>query len=141
MSPSSTRRAVLGTVAASSLAAFTGCAGLTNRRELAREVEVFNHTDTAHTISVRVTAEDGDTLYRRTFDLDAEMGEEDTEPFGGAPHRITVTIDDRDPVRQPWPTPDCEERGVRSAGGVAIKLLEDRGLFFVPTCNTVYVES
>ena len=133
------RRQVLAGLGIPLVAGLTGCSAPLGASELAHYVEAVNRTRMAHTLEVRVLSASGAIQYEERFDLPGGTMAEATEPFTGNPERLRMVLDGGDPVERAWPPNRCDERGVRSAGGVQV-LVTDEGLQTTLECDTVYAD-
>ncbi len=107
--------------------------------KLAHYIEVFNISNETHNIYIRVKNDAGEILFHSLFRLKPEHGEEDTKPFLDTPTTIQVTIDANPPQIYEWPKMDCEDRGIRSAGGLRITVGRNNKVYRDGQCDTVTV--
>lgn len=132
------RRRFASLVAAGCVSAGSGCTtNLLGSHKLAHEVEVFNYARKAHNLYVNVEDDAEKTLFQEMYRLNVGKGDETSEPFDGAPSKVRITLDGKSPKTYEWPQPNCEERGVRSAGGIKVIIIRDNTIRIDATCNTV----
>lgn len=133
------RRAFLRLLPAAATLSVAGCVDGDDDRRLGHYVDVLNYTDEPLTLSVSVRDGDGETLFEQTYDIEGEHGDETNRPFAGDPATVVVTPADGERRRLDWPTPNCEERNVASAGGVNVYATRD-GIEVRGECDTVYLD-
>ena len=93
------RRDYLGGLAAGWVGGLTGCTSLGEARN---QVEMDNNTGDDVEALVEVTDDAGETLFRRSFAIDAGDQDEGAEWFEGEPARISVTVGEAEPLVGDW---------------------------------------
>ncbi|MFC7132771.1 MULTISPECIES: hypothetical protein [Salinibaculum] len=126
-----------------------GCTALSDSEPLS-QVELDNNTDEDIETLVEVTDEADETIFRQSFMIEAGDQEEDTEWFDGEPARISVVVDDAEPLTAEWPSQITEVRagerperlgeslcvqGGDSVTGVFVRISSTELVRLEPTCG------
>lgn len=93
------RRDYLGGLAAGCVSGLAGCTSLGDSRS---QVEMDNNTGEDIEALVEVTDDAGETLFRRSFVIDAGNQDEGAEWFEGEPAQISVTVGEAKPLVGEW---------------------------------------
>ena len=135
-----------------SLIWISGVAGCTtwSDSEPLNQVELDNDTGEDIETLVDVTNEADETIFRQSFMIGAGDQEEDTEWFDGEPARISLVVDDAEPLTVEWPSQITEVRvgekperlgeslcvrGGDSVTGVFVRISSAELVRFEPTCG------
>lgn len=147
--PSMDRRTLLA-IGGSALPTLAGCTALSSSENL-HQIEVQNSSHRFRKFSVSITDEEDSILYEETFTLDAQMMEEDTEPFSGTPAQITITVDGAAPIEADWPAwtteirngsetqhvaEGCGATSGETVTGVFVYIESPEHVVLQPTCGT-----
>jgi hypothetical protein len=140
MSLNWSRRKTLTGIGAIVSIPLSGCSVFGNSQELAHYVNIFNYDDTTHNFSILLEDEGGDRISQWTIVLESETAEERADKFTGTPETISITVDSAGSIRRSWPETNCQEEGVKSAGGISLYFTSDEDIRIEPRCDTIYVD-
>lgn len=111
---------------------------------------LYNHENTAHTLSLDVEAEDGTTTLDETYRLEGRSAMEHEplpgDPLPGDPAEVTVRLDDREPERFEWPAVEsCRDENKGGLPGLEIRVLSEGDadrprLYQYWSCQAVAIE-
>jgi hypothetical protein len=140
MSLNWSRRKTLTGIGAIASVPMSGCSVFDNSQALAHYVNIFNYDDTTHSFSILLEDESGESISQWNIVLESETAEERADKFTGTPETVSITVDSAEPIRRSWPATNCQEEGVKSAGGISLYLTSEEDIHIEPRCDTIYVD-